>query len=180
MISEIEVLALPIIARAQMHCAPREIRTPVLALKGLRPGPLDDGGISQKFYHILVIYRMERARDRSRVQPLDAFRGVVAGVVDRQADGMRAHLIRRVGRQHRLQGIRGLIREPTPAGGLIKDDGHAVMHIRDEIVRWAGDDRAGADCISFGRTPGFPDASKRERRAARELKVERSFGYTLL
>ena len=24
--------------------APREIRTPVLALKGLRPGPLDDGG----------------------------------------------------------------------------------------------------------------------------------------
>ena len=25
--------------------APREIRTPVLALKGLRPGPLDDGGI---------------------------------------------------------------------------------------------------------------------------------------
>lgn len=24
--------------------APTEIRTPVLALKGLRPGPLDDGG----------------------------------------------------------------------------------------------------------------------------------------
>ena len=33
--------------------APREIRTPVLALKGLRPGPLDDGGISEEFYHIL-------------------------------------------------------------------------------------------------------------------------------
>jgi hypothetical protein len=27
--------------------APREIRTPVLALKGLRPGPLDDGGEGQ-------------------------------------------------------------------------------------------------------------------------------------
>ena len=26
--------------------ASREIRTPVLALKGLRPGPLDDGGIA--------------------------------------------------------------------------------------------------------------------------------------
>ncbi len=25
--------------------APTEIRTPVLALKGLRPGPLDDGGV---------------------------------------------------------------------------------------------------------------------------------------
>jgi hypothetical protein len=25
-------------------CAPVEIRTPVLALKGPRPGPLDDGG----------------------------------------------------------------------------------------------------------------------------------------
>ncbi len=29
-------------------CAPREIRTPVLALKGLRPGPLDDGGINER------------------------------------------------------------------------------------------------------------------------------------
>ena len=28
-------------------CAPTEIRTPVLALKGLRPGPLDDGGNGQ-------------------------------------------------------------------------------------------------------------------------------------
>ena len=27
--------------------APTEIRTPVLALKGLRPGPLDDGGKNQ-------------------------------------------------------------------------------------------------------------------------------------
>ena len=27
--------------------APREIRTLVLALKGLRPGPLDDGGNGQ-------------------------------------------------------------------------------------------------------------------------------------
>jgi hypothetical protein len=27
-------------------CAPTEIRTPVLTLKGLRPGPLDDGGLS--------------------------------------------------------------------------------------------------------------------------------------
>ena len=27
-----------------MASAPTEIRTPVLALKGLRPGPLDDGG----------------------------------------------------------------------------------------------------------------------------------------
>ncbi len=28
----------------QSACAPTEIRTPVLALKGPRPGPLDDGG----------------------------------------------------------------------------------------------------------------------------------------
>ena len=27
-----------------LPCAPTEIRTLVLALKGLRPGPLDDGG----------------------------------------------------------------------------------------------------------------------------------------
>lgn len=33
------------------ECAPTEIRTPVLALKGLRPGPLDDGGIKARFYH---------------------------------------------------------------------------------------------------------------------------------
>ena len=26
-------------------CAPTEIRTPVLGLKGLRPSPLDDGGM---------------------------------------------------------------------------------------------------------------------------------------
>lgn len=26
--------------------APMEIRTPVLTLKGLRPGPLDDGGLA--------------------------------------------------------------------------------------------------------------------------------------
>jgi hypothetical protein len=34
-------------------CAPREIRTLVLALKGLRPGPLDDGGERRGFYHIV-------------------------------------------------------------------------------------------------------------------------------
>ena len=28
--------------------APTEIRTPVLALKGLRPGPLDDGGLIER------------------------------------------------------------------------------------------------------------------------------------
>ena len=30
-------------------CAPTEIRTPVLALKGLRPSPLDDGGKLRDF-----------------------------------------------------------------------------------------------------------------------------------
>ena len=30
---------------AEQKGAPTEIRTPVLALKGLRPGPLDDGGL---------------------------------------------------------------------------------------------------------------------------------------
>ena len=29
-------------------CASTEIRTPVLALKGLRPGPLDDGGVNER------------------------------------------------------------------------------------------------------------------------------------
>ena len=89
--------------------APREIRTPVLALKGLRPGPLDDGGIRQKFYHILVISKMERVRDYSQFQRLDAIRGIVAGVVDCQPDRVRAHFLRGIGCQHRLQGIRGLI-----------------------------------------------------------------------
>jgi hypothetical protein len=28
--------------------ASTEIRTPVLALKGLRPGPLDDGGVNER------------------------------------------------------------------------------------------------------------------------------------
>ncbi len=32
-------------ARTMASCAPTGIRTPVLALKGLRPSPLDDGGI---------------------------------------------------------------------------------------------------------------------------------------
>jgi hypothetical protein len=32
------------ISQELMSCAPTEIRTPVLALKGLRPSPLDDGG----------------------------------------------------------------------------------------------------------------------------------------
>ena len=68
--------------------APREIRTPVLALKGLRPGPLDDGGIRQKFYHIFIIFKMERAQDCSHAKRLDAFPGVVAGVVDSQSDRM--------------------------------------------------------------------------------------------
>jgi hypothetical protein len=31
--------------------APRGFRTPVLALRGPRPGPLDDGGQRTKFYH---------------------------------------------------------------------------------------------------------------------------------
>jgi hypothetical protein len=30
--------------------ASREIRTPVLALKGLRPGPLDDGGNNGRYF----------------------------------------------------------------------------------------------------------------------------------
>ena len=30
---------------APVVCAPKGIRTPVLGLKGLRPSPLDDGGI---------------------------------------------------------------------------------------------------------------------------------------
>lgn len=40
--------------QAVFRCnAPREIRTPVLALKGLRPSPLDDGGVlvAAGFYH---------------------------------------------------------------------------------------------------------------------------------
>ena len=36
---------------AVIVCAPVEIRTPVLALKGPRPGPLDDGGRAAGFYH---------------------------------------------------------------------------------------------------------------------------------
>jgi hypothetical protein len=36
--------------------APREIRTPVLGLKGLRPSPLDDGGIRREFYHSALMW----------------------------------------------------------------------------------------------------------------------------
>jgi hypothetical protein len=41
-----------------MACAPTGIRTPVLALKGLRPSPLDDGGVlftRRGFYHFTAI-----------------------------------------------------------------------------------------------------------------------------
>ena len=34
--------------------APTEIRTPVLALRGPRPSPLDDGGGQAGFYHVRV------------------------------------------------------------------------------------------------------------------------------
>ena len=52
-LSETEVVALLFYARANAFGAPTEIRTLVLALKGLRPGPLDDGGGFQAtgFYH---------------------------------------------------------------------------------------------------------------------------------
>ena len=38
-------------------CAPTEIRTPVLGLKGPRPGPLDDGGklVRAEFYHVVKV-----------------------------------------------------------------------------------------------------------------------------
>jgi hypothetical protein len=36
-----------------MASAPTEIRTPVLALKGLRPSPLDDGGVLTRASRIL-------------------------------------------------------------------------------------------------------------------------------
>ena len=38
-----------IVERFLKTCAPTEIRTPVLALKGLRPSPLDDGGELRDF-----------------------------------------------------------------------------------------------------------------------------------
>lgn len=43
----------PAFLRLLCKYAPTQIRTGVLALKGLRPGPLDDGGGSQAtgFYH---------------------------------------------------------------------------------------------------------------------------------
>ena len=39
-------------------CAPTEIRTPVLGLKGPRPGPLDDGGLLARaaFYHVSKVW----------------------------------------------------------------------------------------------------------------------------
>lgn len=38
-------LEIPAIFVPYLLCAPKEIRTPVLALKGPRPSPLDDGGM---------------------------------------------------------------------------------------------------------------------------------------
>lgn len=37
--------------------APKEIRTPVLGLKGLRPGPLDDGGVYNGADSIILTLR---------------------------------------------------------------------------------------------------------------------------
>jgi hypothetical protein len=42
-------------ATQQRSCAPTGIRTPVLALKGLRPGPLDDGGNAEGIVSLPVI-----------------------------------------------------------------------------------------------------------------------------
>ena len=37
-------------------CAPTGIRTPVVALKGLRPSPLDDGGFLKRADFIIHLY----------------------------------------------------------------------------------------------------------------------------
>ena len=38
-----------------LDCAPTGIRTPVVALKGLRPSPLDDGGILKRADFIIPL-----------------------------------------------------------------------------------------------------------------------------
>ncbi len=40
-----------------MASAPTEIRTPVLGLKGLRPSPLDDGGVQRADFTIALKVR---------------------------------------------------------------------------------------------------------------------------
>ena len=46
------------VAALRLICAPTEIRTPVLGLKGPRPGPLDDGGLLTRaaFYHVWKVW----------------------------------------------------------------------------------------------------------------------------
>jgi hypothetical protein len=56
-----------------LFCAPTEIRTPVLALKGLRPGPLDDGGNGQNSI-ILRQMGQEECIIRYEQLPLDGTR----------------------------------------------------------------------------------------------------------
>ena len=56
-------------------CASTEIRTPVLALKGLRPGPLDDGGINGRILpsHPLLVKKKRDIRSISfTMQPINA------------------------------------------------------------------------------------------------------------
>ena len=45
----------PCRASTEVGYAPTGIRTLVLALKGLRPGPLDDGGVRYRPAHIVTI-----------------------------------------------------------------------------------------------------------------------------
>ena len=51
----------PSLARAFIIGAPTGIRTPVVALKGPRPSPLDDGGASRVEQIVNLLYR--RGRD---------------------------------------------------------------------------------------------------------------------
>ena len=49
-------------------CAPTGIRTPVLALKGPRPGPLDDGGASGR-----IVPEKKRKKEKRERREADAW-----------------------------------------------------------------------------------------------------------
>ena len=57
--------------------APTGIRTPVLALKGLRPGPLDDGGIGA----ILTRAVLRGQRLDRLLPPFPRYEGTVMGLI---------------------------------------------------------------------------------------------------
>ncbi len=155
-----------------------EIRTPVLALKGLRPSPLDDGGSEKNFNKGLSAGQAIGARILKLIlQRQDVLRTVIGGAVDGSADRVGVHAIRGVGREHVEQRTLVVFQQPCPTGVLIEDDRHAVVHLANQFIWGSGDDGAGMQGLLFGcGAPAFPETGEEEGLVILQVKKEGYLG----